>query len=552
MSTDLLQLASTASADTFLRDLRVRSLYSPYFFIKTLLDYKKLVSHLHQQDTELFVNNWRAGHCKQFIEWPRGFFKTTTFTIGIGMWVVLPVSEEDSEYAIENLKIDENGWFKRTSLHDQDATQLYAFEIIDNAKKKVGVVKWHFEENELFRAAFPEIAYTGNESPWNNECLRIRRVGDRRKDAEGTFEAIGVGGALQSRHYKIVWEDDLVGEKARKSNVVMQDTIGWHERLAGAFENSTQQIRFGVSNRWGFNDLNSHIRQNEPDFIFHSRAALEPNETGELRSIFPEEFTIEGLLKIRDEEMNSYDFSCQYLNTPVLPGQEEINKDQLHFYTIGDDGRLHCEKCNKDYYASSMYRYIRYDPYNAKGAGSTSCPAIVVLGTTSDRHVFLLDFYTSKENYSKVYDRLFFYNDTWRPREFTYEDVGHQNLTEHHIKSLERTAEHKAKHKNFPRMEGVPTGGKSKEFRIRQGLFPIIEKKKFGLRKVKHQSFLSQLETFPFKVIGHDYDLLDAACQKADQLQFPNSEDEDKFNREGEDTYLENFNKPFSYAGVLR
>lgn len=554
MSSSVLQLAASSNAEDFLRDMRVRSLYSPYFFIKTVLDYRDLVDHLHQHDLELFVTRWSEGHTKQFIEWPRAFFKTTTFTVGVGLWIICPVTEADSEYAIERLGIPEADWFKRVALHDQDATQLYAFEVMENAEKKVGICKWHLEENELFRACFPEIAYDGSERPWNNKCIRTKRVGNRRRDAEGTFEAIGVGGSLQSRHYKLVWEDDLVGEKARKSDAVMSDTIGWHGRLAGCFEDPGNQIRFGVSNRWGYNDLNSYVREKEPDFVFYTRAAWELNsDTGQLESIFPEKYTMEKLIAIRDgNSMTDYDFSCQYLNSPVLPGQQEVDKTKLHYYTVDADGRVFCVKCQKGYYPSQMYRYMRYDPYNAKGAGSTSCPAIVVLGTTADHHVFLIDTYTSKENYNKIYDRLFFYNDTWRPREFSYEDVGHQNLTEHHIRSLERTAEHKAAHRNFPKIVGSPTGGKSKEFRIRQGLFPLIEKKKFGLREVKHQLFLDQLGTFPHKTLGHDYDLLDAASQGADTLRFPQSEDDSIFATAGEDEYLANFNKNYSNAGSLR
>jgi len=219
--TDILQLAAAGSADKVWLDQRVRSILSPYYFIKVVLGYKKLVPHLHQHDTELFVSRWASGQTEQAVEWPRAFYKTTTFTIGLGIWGVLPVTDEDTNYALTALEIPEELWFERCSLHDQDATQLFAFETEGNARKKINIVKWHFEENSTFRWLFPEIAYTGNERPWNSDCLCIRRVGDRRKDPEGSFEAIGVGGALQSRHYSRIWCDDLVGENARKISVVM-------------------------------------------------------------------------------------------------------------------------------------------------------------------------------------------------------------------------------------------------------------------------------------------------------------------------------------------
>src|SRR5580658_12345 len=548
--TDILKLASQGDAKSLLRDIRVRALYSPYYFVKVVLGYSKLVEHFHQQEMERFVDAWSTGVRKQAVEWSRGFYKTTCFTIGTSIWITLPVHDSDTEYAIQQLGIGESEWYLRTSLHDQDATQLLAFEVEANAEKKIQAIKWHFEENTLFRSVFPELAYDGTWRPWNTKQLRIPRVGDRRRDPEGSFEAIGVGGALQSRHYKIVWEDDLVGEKARKSTIVMQDTIGWHGRLNGAFENATEQIRFLISNRWGYADLNSHVRINEPDFRFHTRSAIELDPTtGEDRAIFPEEYPLEKLEAIRTgSSMTKYDYACQYLNRPTLPGESEVDTKAIHTYTVEKDGLMKCS-CGAKFKPSQLFRYMHYDPYNAKGPGSTSCPAIVVVGTSSDGHVALLDYYLGKEQYGKVYDRLFFFNDIWAPRLFTFEDVGHQNLTAYHIQEIQKTTEYKtAKHHQFPRMEGVSTGNRTKEARIREGLFPVVEKKKFTCRS-KHQAFLSMLDTFPHKVLDHDYDLLDALAQGTALWRFPEkAEDNERANNE-EETYLRKLNENYC-AGV--
>lgn len=566
MATDILQLAACGKAADVWRDMRVRSLWSPYYFVKTVLGRNKLSPRFHLPEMERFVSNWADGQAKQAIEWARAFYKTTCYTQGTAIWVVLPVTDEDTEYALNQLGMAEEDWFHRVALHDQDATQLLAFETEENAKKKIGWIKEQFEENQILRHLFPEIVYTGVERPWNNLCLKIRRVGPRKFDQEGTFEAIGVGGALQSRHYTIVWEDDLVGEKAIKSPSIMEDTIGWHGRLAGAFENATKQTRFLVSNRWGYADLNSYIRANEPDFVFHTRSAIEfDSETGEESAVFPEQFPLEKVIALRDGgSLKRYDFSCQYLNSPTLPGEREVDAKALHIYRVEEDGRIVCETCYDAHrrsnqpdvtfqgfwYASDLYRYIHYDPYNAKGAGSTSCPALCVVACTPDGHVLLLDYWLGKANYAGVYERLFRYNDVWRPRLFTYEDVGHQNLTAYHIREITKTAEYRAKHKPFPRIEGVAVGNRTKELRIREGLFPIIEKKKFGIRS-KHQTFLKMLETFPHRQLDHDYDLLDALSQGSKMWRFPEqTERVDKRGQE-EEEYLRNFNSPYGVAGTL-
>jgi hypothetical protein len=551
--TDILTLAASGDASRVMLDMRVRSLFSPYYFEKVVLGYRKLVNHLHNHDTDLFTTRWARGNKRQFIEWSRAFYKTTCFTIGMSLWGVLPVTDEDSAYALEHLNLPEDEWWERMALHDLDATNLLAFETDANAKKKVRTLRWHLEDNNLFRELFPEVAANGREPKWSDDCLTLRRTGARRKDAEGTFEAIGVGGALQSRHYSRIWEDDLVGEKARKSPKVMEDTIGWHQRLSGAHESAADKTQFGVSNRWGYDDLNSWIRANEPEVIFYTRSAWEldqdPNSTtfGQDIAIFPEEYSIDELLKIQ-RGMTKYDFSCQYLNSPTMPGERLVDASNLHTYVVDENGTMACS-CGAKWRASQLNRYMHYDPYNAK-VRSKSCPAIVVVGTAPDQHIFLIDYFISKQDYGRIYDVIFRYNDVWRPREMTYEDVGHQNACEFHIREISKTVEYKTKHKPFPSIAAVKTGNRSKEERIAQGLFPVIEKKKFSIRS-KHQAFVSQLETFPNPVFDHDYDLLDALTQGTTRWRYPQSEEENKSASSEEEEYMAKLDKPYSYAGML-
>lgn len=551
-TTDILTLAESGQADKVLRDMRVRCLWSPYYLATVVLGYQELVSYLHNEELEGFIARLLEGQTKQWIEWPRGFFKTTTFTITCGIWFILPYDEKDTEYALDELGLPEDEWFARLALHNQDWTQLYAFETIGNAQKKVTEVKWHFEENEIFRQLFPEIAYQGTERPWTNDCIKIRRTGYGARSEEGTFEAIGAGGALQSRHYNIVWEDDLVGKKATESETEMAKTIRWHGLLAGAFVDASRQWRFGVSNRWGFFDLNNHVRENEPDFVFHTVSAWDFDADGVEQPTFPVDgkgktrYTMEALDRIKNSgSMTRYDFACQYMNRPMLPGDKEIGVDKLHEYRVEADGTMVCS-CGSKFRPSQLQRYMHYDPYNAKGVRSASRPAIAVIGTAIDQHIFLLHYYIGKGSYARIYDEIFHLNDTWRPLLFTYEDVGHQNMCEFHIRETEKTAEYKAAgHKRFPRIKPAPTQGKAKEVRVRENLIPLIEKGKFS-RRATHQMFDEMLETFPHAVPGHDYDLLDALAQGAKEWRWPTSDSELLANKEAEDAYLSQLGKPYS------
>src|SRR6266851_9656206 len=101
-----LNLASEfKSEEEFLQHVRVRSLFSPFYFTTVVLGYDKLVPHLHQHDNELFIKRLIEGKRYQFIEWPRRFFKTTTFTLGTGMWLICPVTQADTDYALGTLHL---------------------------------------------------------------------------------------------------------------------------------------------------------------------------------------------------------------------------------------------------------------------------------------------------------------------------------------------------------------------------------------------------------------------------------------------------------------
>jgi hypothetical protein len=552
--TNILDLAAEGRASDLVREMRVRSLFSPFYFVKVVLNYPELTDYFHQVEMESFVDRWSNGERKQWIEWSRGFFKSTCFTIGTGIWVVLPVDPKDTEYALTKLHIPEDVWLRRVSLHNQNARQLLAFETDANATKKIGEIRWHFEENGLFRSLFPEIAYTGKEPVWTNKCLIINRTGEGARHQEGSFEAIGVEGALQSRHYDLVWEDDLVGKAAVESDQLMQKTIRWHGLLHGCFVDAIRQVRFGVSNRWGLNDLNSHIRANEPDFVFHTRSAwaLDPT-TGQEEPTFPIDgtgktrFTIENLQNIKlKSSMTDYDFSCQYLNDPRMPGDAEFNLSHLHYYTVVDG--VICCSCMAKFYPEQLTINMHYDPYNAKGVNSTSCPCIAVVGLASDKHRFLLDYFMVKGSYEQIYNKLYDFNDRWRPSLFTYEDVGHQNMTEFHIRQVEKQAEHVKKHRKFPRIEAIKTGGRDKTTRIRDHFLPCLDQGVFSIRE-RHVVFVDMLKTFPNKVLGHDYDLLDCLAQGALVWKFPHNADYYEREKKSEDTLLGQLGKSYSVVG---
>lgn len=558
-------LVTIDASHEIMREMRVMGLLFPYYFEKEILGNRKMVDHLHGRELERFVENLVAGWRKQWIEWPRGHYKTTCFTIGLGIWMVLPWNEDDVRFAVDVLALEEDWVRKRMSLHNRDYVQLLAFENAGNAARKIFEIRRTFETNQLFRACYEEIKWLGTEKPWNNEALRIRRTMDGERVGESTFQSIGVDGALQSQHYDIVWEDDLVGKDAIESPTIMASTIRWHGLLNGTRPGpnlGARAWRFGVSNRWGFSDLNSHVRSNEKDFLFHTRKIYEDD-----KPIFPEEFTVDLIENEIKPSMTPYDFSCQFNNSPIPPGESDISKDLVHKWTfenvqerVDDEGNIVGLKdadmvcsCGLVTKASHLRRYMHLDPYNAKGKFSTSAPGLVVTGLLTSQkygnHVFLLKYFVGRESGEKIVEKITEFNDKYWPEIFTYEDVGAQNQVEVTLRILQRSPEWKAQHRIFRRILPAGTKGKPKEVRIPDSLFNSFLRMKYSARP-DHHTFWQMLETWPHEVPGHDYDLLDAMAQGPQFYQFPKSEDDSKAEERAEKAYLAEFGKPYSHQAL--
>lgn len=555
------EVAQAGDAKALIRDWRVKSLVWPYFFIKTVLGNPDIIPRIHGADIERVIRNALAGHRKQFIEWPRRHMKTSTFTCGLSMWFVLPSDDNDKDYAINQLGIKPERWAALAALRNPNYSQLICFETMANAQKKVGELRWHFESNDLFRSLFPEISYRGTESPWNNDGFRIRRTGTAAKIAEGTFDAAGVGVALQSRHYDLIWLDDVVGESAAKSETEMDSTLSWVGRLTGCEKLGATTKWFGVSNRWGFNDLNSVLR-NDPSWHFFTRRAWDVGEDGERIPNFPEKYPLEVLDEVQhhfiyvSREGTETDFLAQWQNDPRPGGQALLDHGRIHQYEVTPGGGISCS-CGRKYHPENLNRYLLFDPYNAKGkTASKSMPALAVVGLSTDKHVFLLDIFQKRVRHNDLVEKIFELNDRWQGVvAMGYEDVGAQNMWETLLRREMRSSDwlnHRPRHRELRRVKGVGVSNKPLETRVREFLVPYLDARPgvgfFAARK-SQQLFWDMLELFPHPIPGHDYDLLSALAMGAHPdfgWQFPYGEEERERDENLEQEYLEHFNAPYS------
>lgn len=476
---------------------------------------------------------------KEVIEIPRDHFKSEIYSVIFPMWRALPFGpkEEDlfSRLHYSDLFIE---WMKRT--HSQDIRILVVSETIKNAIKLGTRISNHYVNGRIFRELFPELLPTTGET-WTADSLHQKRTDTGSGQGEGTFDFIGVGAALQSRHYNLIIQDDLVGKDAIQTDSIMQSTIEYHQLLVGATDSDPNNPNrdfdeIVVGNRWSHKDLNSYIRDNESYFGFTTHSALggccnlHPFGT----PIFPEEMGMNKLLQWK-RRLGTYFFTCQFLNSPIDPSKAKFKMSDFRFFhfenTTGvltnpkggyskfdaihkvELGRPQQVRTvirhhvvdgdiEKDVFPRHLDRYMIVDPNHSgqhKTLGGGRCRhAIIVSGVQRDpRRVYLLETWAKASLIGDFIAQMFKMAVKWKISTIHVEAVAAQKYLLYHLEYF--INEHRL---DMPEIANIkieplktPQSANSKLERI-DNTIPIVERGEVWLDSRASQDFRDEAEAY--------------------------------------------------------
>jgi hypothetical protein len=510
---------------------RMNSLGSLYYFATVVLGKKKFQTNpdprknLHLQMCKVVEKDG----LQDVIEIPRDHFKSSVYSECLPIWRSLPFTDTD-EHLFRAIGYDDRFilWMRRA--HRQDQRWLLVSEVILNAQKLGQKIAGHYESNEIFKHLFPEIL-PDSSCQWNNDSLTHKRTAAGRIHGEGTYDFIGVGGALQSRHYDGIVQDDLVGRKAFESPSVLEKTIEYHQLLVGVMDadnenGGRENDEVIVGNRWSYNDLNSYIRAHENYFNFTTHSALggccslHPYGT----PIFPEAFSV-GKLEKYKKRLGNYLFSCQFLNVPINPAETKFKKADLRYFefvrdsaaeaTITDKKRrvkirhhVHEGDVIEDVYPRNLKRYIIVDPNHAGNEGRCR-HAITITGIHEDpRRVYLLDVWAKACPIDEFITQLFILAWTWKVPEIYLETIAAQKYLKYHLDyMIKGSTEGISLGKDFEVpldfIRGMkilelktPKTKNAKQMRI-DSLSPIFERNEFWMNSHGQNEFMEEFESYP-------------------------------------------------------
>lgn len=547
------------------RAMRMNCLGSLFFFIREALRRKRLTESLHLPLCLTFERK----HIKDVIEMPRDHFKSTCASEGLAMWRALPFTEQDESdfraFAYDDAFIR---WMKWA--HRPDSRNLLVSGNITNAAKLGKRIRYHFENNALYRTLFPE-TLPDTSCTWTDYSLHVKRPSG--SHGEGTFDFLGVGSAVQSRHYDgIVIEDDLIGIKESESQVLMDKAIDYHKLLVGIFEIEDPHHDLDelvIGNRWGYDDLNSHCREHEPEFRFESHSALGgccPRHPDGL-PIFPEEFSDAKLEQFR-RRLGNYRFSCQFLNNPAAPEDCEFREEWLRYFSVkwneaNTKFKLIRETSNgevfPDLYSVSLNLAMVVDPNHSGNAMAGRCRhAIVVVGIDAKGNTYLLESWAEAVGYDELYDKIFEIAQRWNLHKIGVETLGGQTYVKHHVEFLCAVKGYSLRVEDLKGQVELEDGStaRNKKFRILGVIQPIAESRRLWVQK--HQvSFLNEYRTFSMHRNSRYVDQLDAFAYAPQIARRPMDDEDDLDLLAANAAGMERLGKPYSrgfgksYSGVF-
>jgi hypothetical protein len=450
---------------------------SLYIFASVVLGYADLNERVHLPMCRFIVQTRRPGG-RRAMHMPRVHFKTTVWTIADAM---------------QRVCIDPN------------IQILLVSDTAFNASRFMKEIQNHFMRNALFRRVFHDIIPANfNKVTWNQYEMEAKRTSISR---DPTIDAIGAMGGAESRHYHVIKADDIVTEKAIRSDLEMQKLTEW----AGGLESLLVSEKEGEIDLIGSRKKKGDTYEFLEDY-FAKDAVEEPlgpfatkrgrlvifsrgarDEGGD--PIFPEKVTREHL-----DSMQRYfpeRYHAQMANSPKSTGVNTFDFDSLRYFQWTENGNIRCVykgEILQEVSPWDLERIVVYDPSVAEKQKSSK-NAIHVLAKGSGPFRFVLESRVEHIPPNEVVEYLFEMDKKWHPSFFSIEKRGLQGWVKYHLNDM-------AEQKGLPYLQimewppkGDPSGQWAKTEHIR-GLQPVVRSNNLWVHETQ-RDLLEEIEFYP-------------------------------------------------------
>ena len=292
MSADL--SPKNLSADVQIEAMRQVGRISFYYFLKEILEYRDINDEEHKywckraQD----LKDLPASERKLLVVGTKDTFKTTIFTIGFPLWLLI----QEGEYWGKNLTAFLGNGNKEKAL-------AYISELRDTMQKKA-----------LFRKCYGDFAEEPDE--WTKAKLKVERT---LVSKDPTFQAISTKTPVSSSHPKLIVLDDWSNEKNSLTPNGLKEQIRSLKEVISTLD--SQGIKIIHGHRFHYKDIFWHLTEDSECLdreawtkcMIHSPARKHGKEDGEI--MFPQRFS-GNILAQKRKDIGSALYKTYYLLDP--------------------------------------------------------------------------------------------------------------------------------------------------------------------------------------------------------------------------------------------
>lgn len=460
--------------DRVRQGMRFRALSDTYYLATMVLGYKKLTPDTHGPLCT-FLDSCKTN--RRLIQYPRSHFKTICVTVTHRIKEVLNLPERRI---------------------------LLVGDTAPNVRKHLGKIKNQFESNRLLRWLFPDRVWqdTAQAPTWNQDSLFLPQdsAGSIALHGEPTFDAIGAGGAVVSRHYDTINADDIIGEDEYLSDGEMSKKIDWFSNIEALFVPPLDNTQLDIpSTFWRTDDVYAYAED------FYGEGA-EPIKTGPFsylrggiavfrrgavedgKAIFPEVRDPEtgkivngyplGFFE-RLREKNPERYAAQYANNPRSAENAYFQMGYLRYYEVrSDEGSLISVDRGSGIVeivdTRNLVRISFCDPHAGGTNRFRGSRAAVITTAVDPRYprIYILDCWIKRAPTDKIVDEIFRQQGKWDPETFSIEANGLQKMLKYWIEErMERDPRGSPQINYYP---FIPKGDKDGDRRIK-GLQPLFK-----------------------------------------------------------------------------
>jgi len=310
-------LARIPKTKEFLAAFKARCERSLYMLARFVLGMPDLSEHLHHPVCDWLQDT--AISRRKLLMLPVVHLKTSIGSHAFPIWALI-------QPASNNLL------FK--GMPGCDTRILLHGETTPKATENLSVIRQHLEGNHLLRHLWKDVFYTdprrdavANGGVWGEDRITVHRK--RIGIAEPSITAIGVGTALEQRHYDLIIIDDIACFEAAHSEVVMNRAKDRRKSLFSRLNDITRSIMVGIGTHWTSQDVYVEWKK-DPSFSIVIRAAIEDG-----KAIWPERHPLDALLALQEEEgMGKVLFSANYMNNPLNASFSALDWAEVRPYEI--------------------------------------------------------------------------------------------------------------------------------------------------------------------------------------------------------------------------